>query len=653
MLLFFPSIVVAVWATASPDVACRRRVCESNSLRLGARSVAAAMSESERPAPANAAELGPSEPRRNPAGAGSPVETATLAARWLDGSEALGGYSLRSFAGLLGGAALTGGLTGLGVATFKVSVAAVATTIYGEPAASVGMAVVDAAVLPQYTFLVPAAGGLAVAALRAACGPAGLGPGLAGHVSEATDGARPRPAASVARTAAAVATLGSGCSLGPEGPAVEWGIFTSRAVERLLEAPVLGLGSGASQNLRFRRQLLAAGAASGVAAGFNAPLAGIVFALEVVSDAVVVAARQACESEARAVASAELAAEAMGLPALSGGGGDDAAVAAVASAAAASASAELDVKGKASLSMITIASLVSALVVDVTLGQDLALRPAAMLPAPALEELPVYLLLCVALGGASGGVAVALSRATGAVRGLLGEAGGASAPLAALPAWLRPAAGGLFCGALGLAFPQVLFFGYSTLDAILAAGQDLADAAPSPLAPSGAAEAITLLGAKLLATAVCVGSGLVGGTFAPSLFLGAVLGVAFHSVATAGLDTAILALPGAGLAELAAYLPHLTAADSTSFASIGAAATLAAVFRAPLTASLLIFELTRGYELVLPLLAAAGTGPLVAIAFDEASRQRAAVAATVVEAHVDAAQPGVGGSGEGEGSGSR
>lgn len=71
----------------------------------------------------------------------------------------------------------------------------------------------------------------------------------------------------------------------------------------------------------------------------------------------------------------------------------------------------------------------------------------------------------------------------------------------------------------------------------------------------------------------------------------------------------------------------MSAADRSSFASIGAAATLAAVFRAPLTASLLIFELTRGYELVLPLLAAAGTGPLVAITFDAAAKRSSAEAA--------------------------
>lgn len=526
---------------------------------------------------------------------------------WVGSSEALGGYSLRSFAGLLSGAALTGALTGLGVATFKASVAMLAGTLYGEPAVENGMAASDAAVLPWYTFFIPAAGGLAVAVLRAACGPEGLGPNLAGHVAEMTSGKQPQPVASVSRTAAAVATLGSGCSLGPEGPAVEWGMFTSRTVEQLLEAPVLGVGSDAAQNLRFRRQLLAAGAASGVAAGFNAPLAGIVFALEVVSDNVVLAARQEAKSVAEATAGAD--------PSMARSSAIQNVV------AAASADAELDVKGKASLSMITIASLVSAIVVDVTLGQELALRPGGVMPTPELQELPAYLLLCVALGSASGGVAVGLSRATALVRDLFaaGEDGNAGL-LAPMPEWLRPAAGGFFCGAIGLFFPEVLFFGYSTLDAILAGvnGGEMRGADPKV-----ALDAIMLLGAKLAATSICLGAGLVGGTFAPSLFLGAVLGVAFHAAANFGLDAAIDSLAQLGLSDLATYLPHLSVADRTSFASIGAAATLAAVFRAPLTASLLIFELTRGYELVLPLLAAAGVGPLISITFDEARKRDA------------------------------
>jgi len=57
-------------------------------------------------------------------------------------------------------------------------------------------------------------------------------------------------------------------------------------------------------------------------------------------------------------------------------------------------------------------------------------------------------------------------------------------------------------------------------------------------------------------------------------------------------------------------------ANVPAFAMVGAAAFLSSVFRAPLTSALLLFELTRGYELVLPLLCAAGTGPLVYDALD-------------------------------------
>lgn len=94
-----------------------------------------------------------------------------------------------------------------------------------------------------------------------------------------------------------------------------------------------------------------------------------------------------------------------------------------------------------------------------------------------------------------------------------------------------------------LARPQVLFFGYSTLDAILAGPSTLRQGG---VEPAVAAEALTLLVAKLAATAICLGSGLVGGTFAPSLFLGAVLGVAFHGAAASGLDAAIGVLQQVG-----------------------------------------------------------------------------------------------------------
>ena len=100
----------------------------------------------------------------------------------------------------------------------------------------------------------------------------------------------------------------------------------------------------------------------------------------------------------------------------------------------------------------------------------------------------------------------------------------------------------------------MLFFGYSTLDAILATGETAAAAGANMpgaadvagvlsaelsgglataerLQAAGGLNLLDLLGAKLLATAVCVGAGLVGGTFAPSLFFGAVLGVTYQSIA--------------------------------------------------------------------------------------------------------------------------
>ena len=120
---------------------------------------------------------------------------------------------------------------------------------------------------------------------------------------------------------------------------------------------------------------------------------------------------------------------------------------------------------------------------------------------------------------------------------------------------------------------------------------------------------LDLLFAKLLATAICVGSGLVGGTFAPSLFFGAALGVAYQSFAgtlLCSLADAIAAYQTSIGVEVGSWgvIPQLTVADAPAYAMIGAAAVLSSVFRAPLTASLLLFELTRAYDIVLPLLAA-------------------------------------------------
>jgi H+/Cl- antiporter ClcA len=101
--------------------------------------------------------------------------------------------------------------------------------------------------------------------------------------------------------------------------------------------------------------------------------------------------------------------------------------------------------------------------------------------------------------------------------------------------------------------------------------------------------------------------GLVGGTFAPSLFLGGVLGAGFHNIVSNSLQSVTHAYP-----DLSAYPILQGISGLPAFAMVGAASVLAALFRAPLTASLLLFECTGNYDVILPLMASAGVASLTA-----------------------------------------
>jgi H+/Cl- antiporter ClcA len=87
-----------------------------------------------------------------------------------------------------------------------------------------------------------------------------------------------------------------------------------------------------------------------------------------------------------------------------------------------------------------------------------------------------------------------------------------------LPSAAKPVIGGLICGIIGLVFPQILFFGYETLNSLLAKSSMPTETL------------LSLLAVKIIATALAAGSGLVGGTFAPALFLGAMAGASFHNI---------------------------------------------------------------------------------------------------------------------------
>lgn len=147
-----------------------------------------------------------------------------------------------------------------------------------------------------------------------------------------------------------------------------------------------------------------------------------------------------------------------------------------------------------------------------------------------------------------------------------------------LPAVLKPAIGGILLGSIALFLPEVLGVGYGTLASILA-GRELS-----------IEELSLLLGVKLLATALSLGSGFVGGIFAPAMFLGGCLGALYAKV--------LAVLLPAGLAGFAPSPPIA--------AMVGLAAVLAGSVKAPLTAILLLFELTGNYQVILPVMIAVG-----------------------------------------------
>ena len=139
-----------------------------------------------------------------------------------------------------------------------------------------------------------------------------------------------------------------------------------------------------------------------------------------------------------------------------------------------------------------------------------------------------------------------------------------------VPSWVKPIAAGLAVGVVGIFLPQILGVGYGTIEQILN-GERLA-----------LGLLLLLLAAKMVLTAVCIGGGFPGGVFAPSLFLGAMLGAAFGQ----GMDM---------------LFPSLSL-DPPAFAMVGMAAVLAGAVHTPLTASLLLFEMTNDYRIILPLL---------------------------------------------------
>ena len=393
-------------------------------------------------------------------------------------------------------AVLVGGGAGAGVVLFRSLIHLVNSVMFGQVSSFLS-------VWGHWTLaLIPLLGGLMVGAMRWRFKD--FGPGLTTLI-EVVQGDRDLQLLNpVTKMTAASISLGSGASLGPEGPSVEIGAYFS-----------LLLGQWLKVSQERQRLLLAAGAAAGLAAGFNAPIAGVFFALEVVLGTT------------------------------------------FASSAA---------------SVVLLAAVVAAWIAQIGLGS----RPAFALPAyevRSLMELPLY----VGLGLLASVVSLLYVRSLRfSQQCFQGQVAGFRW-LAKIPQPLHPVIGGACLGLVSLQLPQILGVGYETVESML---QDVQF--PLQLV-------MALLAVKLVMTAVSFGSGFVGGVFAPALFLGASLGSIYGKVLA-------IALP----------MLHGAMASPPAYAMVGMAAVLAASVRAPLTAILLLFELTHDYRIVLPLMAAVG-----------------------------------------------
>jgi len=352
---------------------------------------------------------------------------------------------------------------------------------------------------PHVMLLIPAVGGLIVGPLIYFFASEAKGHGVPEVMhAVALRGGVIRPRIVAVKTIASAISIGSGGSVGREGPIVQIGSAIGSAIGQLLQVPA-----------RQLRTIVGCGAAAGIAATFNAPIAGALFAVEVVV-------------------------------------GDFAVT---------------------QFSPIVI----SAVVATVTSRYMLGNHPAFVVPEFELQG-PLELLPSMIVGVLAGVIGTAFVKVLYYTDDLFERS--------PTPEWTRAAIGGLMIGGMGIFFPEVLGVGYSTIGDALAGNITIAMLG-------------VLLGIKILATSITIGSGGSGGIFAPSLFLGAMTGGLFGKL-------------------LPQWYP-LQASESGAYALITMGAMVAATTHAPLSAIIIIFELTQTIDIIPPVMAACVLSSLVAM----------------------------------------
>lgn len=338
--------------------------------------------------------------------------------------------------------------------------------------------------------LVPALGGLLVGLITTYVVSEAKGHGVPEVMKAvALNDGKIRGRVAIAKTIASAITIGSGGSAGREGPVIQIGAAIGSRI-----------GQAMGMSKHRLRTLVGCGAAAGIAATFNAPIAGALFAGEVI----------------------------------------------------------LGEFGAAQFSPIVVSSVVATVAARAWHGNLPVFAPPPCTFASAWELVPYAL-----LGLLCGLVSFAYIH--------LNHAAERFFETPRLPSWSRPGVGGLLVGLLALALPQVMGDGHWLSNDAFA----------------GRMPVLLLFGlvfAKMLATSLTLGSGGSGGVFSPALALGALLG--------AGLGTLVEPVLGARFGGIAAY------------SLVGMGGLVAGSMLAPITAILMIFEITSNYAIILPVMLA-------------------------------------------------
>ena len=384
-------------------------------------------------------------------------------------------------------ASLIGILGGLGAIAFEVAIHLFQDGFWGasEPAIEFLREV------PKWKIaLVPAFGGLLVGLVTNFFVSEAKGHGVPEVMKAvALRGGVIRGRVALAKILTSAVTIGSGGSAGREGPIIQIGAAIASRI-----------GQSMGMSKRRLRTLVGCGAAAGIAATFNAPIAGALFAVEVV----------------------------------------------------------LGEFGAAQFGPIVVSSVVATVVARAYHGNVPAFSPPACTFASPWELVPY-----ACLGILCGLVSLAYVRINHAAERFF------DSPRLRLPLWSRPAVGGLLVGVLGIALPHVLGDGHWLANDAFAS-------------PGGVGLLLLLVFAKMVATGITLGSGGSGGVFSPALAVGALLGAALGGVAEPWF--------GARCGGVAAY------------ALVGMGGLVAGSMLAPITAIVMVFEITSNYSIVLPVM---------------------------------------------------